>query len=330
MTPPRPLHPAVQAVLTRPLACAVVVVVMMMSAAWLPALFHGLPLLGTLAAMLGIGLHVLAPAVVALVSFGGGSLFGLKVAAFSGLGVFLAGGFQWVPAIVAFVLYGLLPVLAADRMARPGGMSRSARLLAAGAGGLILGGLALAGWSAGKGPEALIEQAVGPLFEGIRLPSDAGPEAGQVLERAREMTIWILPGLLAFGIWGAWWGDVALARNIADRHGFYRGAPASALELRFGPGLAALFVAALVAANWAAGDVRYLAVNAALFLAGLLAAQGVAVAHSWLKARGMEMAVVLMYLMLLMWSAMIVPFVIVGLLDIWFDYRRNLPAAGGQ
>jgi len=26
---------------------------------------------------------------------------------------------------------------------------------------------------------------------------------------------------------------------------------------------------------------------------------------------------------------LIIPFVIIGLMDIWFDYRRNMPAVGG-
>ncbi len=64
-------------------------------------------------------------------------------------------------------------------------------------------------------------------------------------------------------------------------------------------------------------------------LGGLLAAQGIAVGHCWLKAKGMILGIGLMYLMLFIWTAMIIPFVIIGLLDIWFDYRRKIPAVGG-
>jgi len=61
----------------------------------------------------------------------------------------------------------------------------------------------------------------------------------------------------------------------------------------------------------------------------MLAMQGVAVGHSWLKAKGMMLSIAMMYLMLLIWSVMIIPFVIIGLLDIWFDYRRKMPVVGG-
>jgi hypothetical protein len=32
----------------------------------------------------------------------------------------------------------------------------------------------------------------------------------------------------------------------------------------------------------------------------------------------------------LIWSAMVLPFIIVGLLDIWFDFRRNNNSANGE
>jgi len=74
---------------------------------------------------------------------------------------------------------------------------------------------------------------------------------------------------------------------------------------------------------------HYIAVNAAILIGGLLAAQGVAVGHSWLKAKGMLLSIAMMYFMLIIWSILIIPFVIIGLMDIWFDYRRNIPAVGG-
>jgi type III secretory pathway component EscU len=43
----------------------------------------------------------------------------------------------------------------------------------------------------------------------------------------------------------------------------------------------------------------------------------------------MLLSIALMYLMLIIWSILIIPFVIIGLMDIWFDYRRNMPAVGG-
>jgi len=65
-------------------------------------------------------------------------------------------------------------------------------------------------------------------------------------------------------------------------------------------------------------------------LGGLLALQGVSVAHLWIRARGMRVTLFVMYLLLLIWSAMVLPFIIVGLLDIWFDFRRNSVSANGE
>ncbi len=327
MNPPLVLPPAARAVLTRPLACAALMVLMLMSAAWLPWLFGGMPLLGALATMIGVSLHVLSPGLIALVSFGGGAGFGLKVAALASLGVGAAAGFELLPGLIVLLLYGLLPAYAALRMSGQDGMSRSARTLAIALGSAALGGLLLAGAMQDRPVSELIAQWIAPMFVA---PPGAEPALVEAVNRARHFSALILPGMLAFALWMVWWGDVALARRLAERYGFYQGQPGSALELRFGKGWVIAFMLALAGANFGSGEAQYLAINAAIMLGGLIAAQGVAVVHAGLKARGMQMAVALMYLMLLMWSAMIIPFVIVGLLDTWFDYRRNMPATGGQ
>ncbi len=327
MSAPLVLPPAARAVLTRPLACAALMVLMLMSAAWLPRLAGGMPLLTTLAAMIGVSLHALSPALIALVTFGGGAGFGLKVAALASIGAGAAAGFELLPGLIVLLLYGLLPVYAALRMSGRDGMSRSARTLAIALGSAALGGLLLAGAMQDRAVPELIEGWLAPMFVA---PEGADPALMEAMNHARHFSALILPGMLAFGLWMLWWGDVALARRMAERYGFYQGLPGSALELRLGKGWVMAFMLALVGANFGGGEAQYLAINAAIMLGGLIAAQGVAVVHAGLKARGMQMAIGLMYLMLLMWSAMIIPFVIVGLLDTWFDYRRNMPATGGQ
>ena len=139
----------------------------------------------------------------------------------------------------------------------------------------------------------------------------------------------VLPGLLALSLWMTWWGNTGLARHLARKFSFYQGEEASLLTLSFDKTLAYLFALLMLLMLIVSGNVLYLVNNALIVTGGLLAAQGVAVAHSWLKVKGLTFSIGLMYLMLLIWSAMIVPFVIVGLMDIWFDYRRRLPAAGG-
>jgi len=91
------------------------------------------------------------------------------------------------------------------------------------------------------------------------------------------------------------------------------------------------FMLLMVVASFAGGTPQYLAVNAGLVFAGLLAAQGLAVVHTWLYAKRLQIAAIVMYVMLLIQPVMVLPFAMIGLLDIWFDYRRNIiPADGGR
>lgn len=152
----------------------------------------------------------------------------------------------------------------------------------------------------------------------------------EAIKRAKETTIWALPGFLAFSLWMVWWMDVLLGRKLAVTYGFFRGDHSQMLMIRFGKATGIALISATILANITGGSLQYVAVSTAVMLAGLLALQGVSVAHLWLKARGMQMVLVIMYLLLLIWSAMIVPFIIAGLLDIWFDFRRSIVPANGE
>lgn len=329
MSQPAVLHPLAAFILTRRIPCAALLLALLGAVVWLPALSKGLPLLALLASAVGIGLHVLAPSLVALITFGGGASFALHVTGIVSLAVVAIAGFDLLPGLVVLVVYGLLTIMSAGSLRGTDGVKRSAVIVAIGMGVAVFAALVVGSTVQGMGLHAYAAHLVAPLFDNVQLPADE-PGAAEVLQRTRDMTALILPGIVAIGLWMAWWGDVMLARNVAKRYGFYDGNEASALNLEFGKPLAYAFMAMLVMANFAGGDVRFVGVNAAILFGGLLAAQGVAVAHSWLRAKGFILAISLMYLMLIMWSAMIFPFVIVGLLDIWFKYRRNLtPASGG-
>ncbi len=328
---PQVMPPVVSFVLTHRLPCATLMLAMLMSAIWLPGLGGGAP--GFLAMLLttaGLSLHILAPALIALVTFGGGIAFGVYVAALAGAGVAVISGFALMPGIVVFVLYGLIPIMGALLMMRSDGVRRSAQYMAFGLGALTLLGLAIAAGSQGMGIQELINSLLKPLFDSVQqqVPTSE-PQAVQMLEQSRRMMVEIMPGLMALGIWFAWWGDIVLARNVARRYGFYRGESTSLLELGFGKPVAYLFLAVMVLLNLGSGELHYIAVNTAILTGGLLAVQGIAVGHSWLKAKNMLLSIALMYLMLIIWSILIIPFVIIGLMDIWFDYRRNMPAVGG-
>ncbi len=328
---PQTMSAALSYVLTHRIPCATLMLVMLMSAVWLPALSDGMP--GFLAMLLttaGLSLHILAPALIALVTFGGGLTFAAQVAALAAAAVSLVAGFTLLPGLVVFVLYGLVPMLGAALIMRTDGVRRSAQYLAFGLGALTLVGLAVAAAMQDTGIKGLMDALLAPMFSGVeqQMPADE-PEAVQMLEQSRQMMVEILPGLMALGVWFTWWGDVVFARNFARKYGFYQGEESSLLSLGFGKPVAYLFLVLMVLINMGSGELHYIAVNAAILIGGLLAAQGVAVGHSWLKAKGMLFSIAMMYLMLVVWSILIIPFVIIGLMDIWFDYRRNMPAVGG-
>ncbi len=328
---PQTMPPLVSYVLTHRLPCAALMLVMLMSAVWLPALSSGLPpFLVMLLTTMGLSIHMLAPALIALVTFGGGLVFTSHVATLVAIGVILASGFAIVPGLIVFVLYGLMPIMGAALMMRPDGIRRSAQYLALGIGCLTLLGLLATAAMQDTGIKELIGQLLTPMFEGVEQQIPASEqETVQMLEQSRQMMVEILPGLIALGLWFTWWGDVVFARNFARKYGFYQGESARLLSLNFGKPVAYLFLVLLVLMNLASGELHYLAVNAGILIGGLLAAQGIAVGHSWLKAKGMLLSIAMMYFMLIIWSILIIPFVIIGLMDIWFDYRRNIPAVGG-
>jgi hypothetical protein len=328
---PQTMPAALSYVLSHRIPCATLMLVMLMSAVWLPALGDGMP--GFVAMLLttaGLSLHILAPALIALVAFGGGLAFASQVAALAAAAISMVTGFALLPGLVVFVLYGLIPIMGAALMMRADGVRRSAQYLAFGLGGLTLIGLAIAAAMQDTSIRGLMDALLAPMFAGVEQQMPAGePEAVQMLEQSRQMMVEILPGLMALGVWFTWWGDVVFARNFARKFGFYQGEATSLLSLGFGKPVAYLFLVLMVLMNLGSGELHYIAVNAAILIGGLLAAQGVAVGHSWLKAKGMLFSIAMMYLMLIVWSILIIPFVIIGLMDIWFDYRRNMPAVGG-
>ncbi|MFQ5581182.1 MAG: DUF2232 domain-containing protein [Mariprofundaceae bacterium] len=299
---------------------------------WLPAGLQEIPVISLLVATLVLTIHLLTPALFALITFGGGINFSLQVAGIAAIAVTALSGFQLLPGLAMFTLYALLPVMTAVSIQKPGGLSRSAQHLMLGMAMATFAAL-LAGASAQHvGMYAFVDQLLAPVFDvmGEQVRTSGGQEAIQMLVEARRMTVWIFPGMIALCLWLTWWSNLLLARRVAVRYGFYRGEQTAMLNVRFSKPLAGLFLLALALANLAADSVQYVALGITIAISGMLAIQGIAVVHTWLKLRGMQLTIIIMYLILLMWSVMVLPFVMVGLLDIWFDYRRNMqPAHGG-
>ncbi len=312
------LPPAAGWVLTHRLPCALLATLVFGLALWFPGTVVSLPLLAA---------HLLTPALFALITLGGGAAFGAQVALLAAVMVSLAARASLEPGLILLTLYGLLPILAAAALRGPDGMSRSAQHLAIGLGAAMAGALIAGAVSQDVTARMFVSQALAPLFEAMQ-----GQRAmdAQLFDRIHSATVWIFPGIMALSLWVIWWGNVMLARNVAMHYGFYRGDARPVIALRLRPQSAYLFMALVLTAVLAHGTAQYLAGNATVLLAGLLSAQGLAVAHTWLKSRRMTLLAMLMYIMLLIQPVMIVPFTVIGLFDIWFDYRRGIHPADGE
>jgi len=313
------MPPAAQWILTHRLPCALLVVLTFSMALWLAGTAFSIPLLL---------LHLLTPALFALITLGGGIAFGTQVALIAAVLTSLAAHASLEPGLILLTLYGLLPIVSAASLNGPDGMSRSAQHLGIGLGMAMLAALIAGAANQDVTAMEFVNQGLSPLFNAMQGQQEMDVA---MLDRIRHITIWIFPGLMALSLWVVWWSNVLLARNIATYYGFFRGDARPISAFRLNPKVAYLFLAIAAAGAITQGTVQYLAVNVGLLIAGLLSAQGLAVVHTWLQVRRMQVLAVLMYIVLLIQPVMVLPFTVIGLFDIWFDYRRNMtPANGGQ
>jgi hypothetical protein len=303
----------------------------MFTAAIWGSLLASVPAIAVVASLFGLTLHMLTPALFAVIMFGGGMVYALQVAGLAAVAVTVATDFSLMSGLIFLLMYAALPLMASASLARVGGLGRSAQQLAL---GLFLAALAalLAGSaSAGVDMHLWVEQMLAPFFDGLAASIPVGEKAAlDAIEQTKAMTAWVLPGFLAFSLWLVWWMNILLGRKIAVRYGFYSGDHSEMLMIRFDKAVGIALITALALSNVTDGSVQYIAISTAIMLAGLVAMQGVSVAHIWMRSRGMQMALVVMYLLLLIWSVVIIPFIIIGLLDIWFDFRRNTIPTNGE
>jgi len=299
------------------------------SVIWLPNLFMSLPLLAVLMSFVAILLNMLTPAMFALIFMGGGLKYSLQVAVIVVVAVLVMTSGSIMLSGLIGLLYILLPIWAAMVLADEEGLQRSAIRLLVALSLLVLLGLSFAASSQDLSLHAEVDALLAPMFS--TMPQDAMALPAEGLQEIRHMLSWSLPGLLAFGLWSVWWADVIYARSFAHKYGFYTGSLDSVLSLNLGKPVVYAWITCLFVANFNLLDLQYVAVNLALILSGAMAVQGVSVVHVWFKAREMPMAIAMMYVLLFIWSMMVIPFIVLGLLDIWYDYRRNMnPTSGGK
>jgi Predicted membrane protein (DUF2232) len=314
----RSLPPFARWTLTRRIPCAVLAIMMYGAVLAYAGTVLSLPLLV---------LHVLTPTLFAVIALGGGFAFAMQVAALAGVGITLLVHGALGPGMILIILYAALPVLAATTLTTTDGTSKSGLNLAIGLLTAMLVVLFASPGAQGGTPMEFVHQLLAPLFEATR---QEGMDP-VVVDRIEKASAWIFPGVTTLCLWVVWWGDVMLARTIAVFYGFYRGDMQPMSDFRLPRSIAYGFVLLLAVAGFATGTPQYLAVNAALLFVGLLSVQGLAVVHTWLRIRRLQMAAIVMYVMLLIQPVMVLPFALIGLFDIWFDYRRNImPANGGK
>lgn len=321
-------------VLTRRIPCATLAVAMFTALLWLPAIASFLPPLVPLVSALALFIHLLTPGLFALIFFGGGFSFAWQAGFLAAMATSLV-NLSLLPGLAMFILYVAFPVASAYLLMQPTkGLERSSYNLAVGLGMIILLTLLL---GAGHENLSMLEYSnrlLAPFFEPLtkQVPAGIDPKVFQeAMEQVRQTSAQVFPGSLTLSVWLVWTGNLLLARRLASRYGFYGGTERPLASIRFGKRGAFICVLLVVAASMLGGTLQYLALNAGIVLSGLFAIQGLAVAHVWLSRRRLKMLSLLLYPMLLMQPVMILPFLVIGLFDVWFDYRgRNNPASGGM
>lgn len=314
--------------LTKRIPCALMVVMMLTSVYWFNLLFSNIPLLGFLLVLAGMMLALAVPGVFALVLFGGGFTYSLQVGGIAALIILLISSGSVYVVLIFLSLFVILPVMTALVLQRQG-LSQATWILAVVMFVTVLAALMIS--MDAEGVKAFVSQLLSPLFNDMISSIPAGEaEATDKIRQLQGMTIEIFLGLLVLSFWMIWWANILFARKIAKGFGVYQGDSSGMLQL-FLPKqvLYGLMVFAAISIL-ADGDMKYIATNGLFVLSGLLAAQGIAVAHVWLKSRGMMNTITVMYVMLFFWSVFVILFMVVGLFDIWFNFRRNFVSATGE
>ncbi|HID37109.1 MAG TPA: DUF2232 domain-containing protein [Ghiorsea sp.] len=314
--------------LTNRVLCAVLAVWMLTAVYWVNILFGNLGLIAFVLLIVGVLLHLIVPSLFALISLGGGVKFSLQTGAIAAvlLLLLLSGSVSTV--VVFMLLFVLLPVFAAQTMQRKGlgqaGWVLALVLFVGFASAMVVG-------ASPQGLEVFVQQQFKPVFDEMIAGMPAGANADiAAMQNLQVMMVKVFPGFFILGLWFIWWTDLIYARNIAQKYGFYQGDEGNILSFSLPSMLAYVLLILLGVANLAAGDLQYIALSGVIVLAGLAAVQGVVVVHAWFKSKEMANTIIVMYVMLFFWSFVVVVFSLIGLLDMWFNFRRKFISATGE
>ncbi|MDX8382226.1 MAG: DUF2232 domain-containing protein [Ghiorsea sp.] len=318
----------VEMFLTNRVLCAALAVMMLSSVYWFDMLFGNLKLIAFIFLLVGVVLHLAVPSLFAVVTLGGGLKYSLQVGAIAALLLLALSSGSVYTSIVFLMLFVLLPVFATQTMQNRG-LGQAAWLLAL----VLFTGFAVVMMigASPQGLEAFVHQQFQSVFDDMiaRIPPEAKDDIIS-MHSLQDMMVKVFPGFFVLGLWLVWWVDLILAQKVAVKYGFYQGVSVDVLSLTLPKSLVYVLLVLMAFANIASGNMQYVAFSGAIVLAGLIALQGVIVGHAWMKNRGMGNAIIVMYVMLFFWSFVIVIFTFIGLLDIWFNFRRNFISTTGE
>ncbi|MDQ6951581.1 MAG: hypothetical protein Q9M26_07945 [Mariprofundales bacterium] len=333
----RTMPSALQFVLTNKLPCALLAFTLFSAMLWVPMLFASVPLLAIVVSLLAVLAHFATPLLFGLIQLGGGLAFLVPVALIASVGVAAISHVNILLIALFLLLYAGIPAWAVNSLRQQGGVARSGEHLA-----VVLFVAVMVGLSVGAARmDGTLQQYTAallqPIFDSIVqqqgvISSGTSGTAVKTMQEMRHLLSLVVPGMVVLGLWSLWWSSVLGARWVAVRYNFYHhDSNLSWLHVRFNPRYALLMLVTLLPANLASGNVQFVALSLALLLAGMFAVQGTAIAHLWLKVRGMQLLLSVMYIALFFWSVLVIPFIIFGLLDTWFDFRRNtIPEDGDR
>jgi len=314
--------------LTNKVLCALLAVMMLTSAYWFDMLFGNLRMIAFFFLLAGVLLHLAVPSLFALVTLGGGLQYSLQAGGIAALLLLVLSSGSVYTSVVFMLLFVVLSGFAALTLQRQG-LGQTAWLLIL----VLFFGVvfAMIGSATPQDMEVFVNQQFKPVFDEMiaRVPPEAKSDI-EAMQTLQVMMVKVFPGFFIFGLWLIWWSDVLLARKLAMRYGFYQGNTDDILSFALPKMLVVVLLIFMGFANLAVGNLQYAALAGVIVLASLLAMQGVIVVHVWLKRKAMTGAILVMYVMLFFWSVIVIIFALIGLFDIWFNFRRTFMSATGE
>jgi len=319
----RSLPRTLEVILANRFSAAALVVTFFAAAVWLPVFIAGnIPIL---AGMIALSLHMLTIVLLCCVHYGGGSRYAFEVGLLATIGVFFVSSLNEQIALLFLLAYVIIPWFASSLLVLKNGLNRSVVLISACC-CLVFIVLAVV-----SDVQEVVKQNVALLFDAVRAQQAAlgGEGTQESVQKMEDLFVLILPAALMQVVWLMWLWAVLAGRMLALRYQFYTGDTTMMSSFSMHRVYAGFSLILLIAVFVFSGYMQYIFLSLLLFVAGLFAFQGVIVAREWLKKRNSHFAVGVMYVVLFIQPMMLVPFVMIGFLDVHFDYRCAMQKTSG-